>query len=79
MVYFFYYVFLHILINLKQQPVKIMGKNIKNYATFPQSISPRKMREALWQKRPNVQIFLFKYGTVLPYTFVSKFTSKIFQ
>ena len=59
--------------------MKIMGKNIKNYATFPQSISPGKGRQALRQKCPNVQIFLFKYGTVLPYTFVSKFTSKIFQ
>ena len=56
-----------------------MGKNIKSYATFPQSISPGKGREALWQKCPNVQIFRFKYGTVLPYTFVSKFTSQIFQ
>ena len=56
-----------------------MGKNIKSYATFPQSVSPGKGREVLRQKRPNVQIFLFKYGTVLPYTFVSKFTSKIFQ
>ena len=56
-----------------------MGKNIKSYATFPQSISSRKGREALWQKCPNVQIFLFKYGTVLLYTFISKFTSKIFQ
>ena len=53
-----------------------MGKNIKSYATFPQSIPPRKGREALRQK---VQIFRLKYGTVLPYTFVSKFTSKIFQ
>ena len=52
-----------------------MGKNIKSYATFPQSISPGKGREALQQK---VQIFRLKYGTVLPYTFVSKFTSKIF-
>ena len=52
-----------------------MGKNIKSYATFPQSISSVKGREALWQK---VQIFRLKYGTVLPYTFVSKFTSKIF-
>ena len=56
-----------------------MGKNIKSYATFPQSISPGKGREALQQKHPNVQIFQLKYGTVLPYTFVSKFTSKIFQ
>ena len=56
-----------------------MGKNIKSYATFPQSISPGKRREALQQKRPNAQIFLFKYGTVLLYTFISKFTSKIFQ
>ena len=56
-----------------------MGKNIKSYATFPQSISPGKGREALRQKRPNVQIFLFKYGTVLPYTFASKITNKIFK
>ena len=32
-----------------------MGKNIKSYATFPQSISPGKGREALWQKKsPNL-------------------------
>ena len=36
-----------------------MGKNIKSYATFPQSIFPGKGREALWQK---VQIFRLKYG-----------------
>ena len=38
-----------------------MGKNIKSYATFPQSISPGKGREALQQK---VQIFRLKtwYG-----------------
>ena len=41
-----------------------MGKNIKSYATFPQSISPGKGREALWQK---VQIFQLKtwYGLTI--------------
>ena len=42
-----------ILINLKQQPVKIMGKNIKSYATT-QVHSPREGREALQQI---IQIF----------------------
>ena len=42
------HVFLYILINLKQQPVKIMGKNIKSYATT-QVHSPGEGREALWQ------------------------------
>ena len=31
-----------------------MGKSIKSYATFPQSISPRKGREALRPKSPNL-------------------------
>ena len=43
----------------KTKPVKIMGKNIKSYATT-QVHSPGKGREALWQK---VQIFRLKYGT----------------
>ena len=45
--------------NLKQQPMKIMGKNIKSYATT-QVHFPREGREALRQK---VQIFRLKYDT----------------
>ena len=37
-----------------------MGKNIKSYATFQQSISPEKGREASRQK---VQILRLKYST----------------
>ena len=55
-----------------------MGKNIKSYATT-QVHFPWGREGSLMAKRPNVQIFRLKYGTVLPYTFVSKFTSKIFQ
>ena len=47
------HVFLYILINLKQQPMKIMGKNIKSYATT-QVHSPGEGREAL---RQIIQIF----------------------
>ena len=42
------HVFLYILINLKQQPVKIMGKHIQSYATT-QVHSPGEGREALRQ------------------------------
>ena len=52
-----------------------MGKNIKSYATTQVHL-PGKGREALRQK---VQIFRLKCSTVLPNTFVSKFTSKNFQ
>ena len=44
----------------ERDPWFTMGKNIKSYATTQQSISPRKGREASWQK---VQIFRLKYGT----------------
>ena len=39
--------------NLKQQPMKIMGKNIKSYATILVHF-PGKGREALWQKVPTL-------------------------
>ena len=55
-----------------------MGKNIKSYATT-QVHFPREREGSPMAKCPNVQIFQLKYGTVLPYTFVSKFTSKIFH
>ena len=55
-----------------------MGKNIKSYATT-QVHFPREREGSLTAKCPNVQIFWLKYGTALLYTFVSKFTSKIFQ
>ena len=55
-----------------------MGKNIKSYA-ITQVHFPWGRERSLMAKRPNVQIFWLKYGTVILYTFVSKFTSKIFK
>ena len=42
-----------ILINLKQRPVKITGKNIKSYAT-PQVHFPREREGSLTAKSPNL-------------------------
>ena len=59
MVYFFLLcIFVSFIINLKQQPVKIMGKNIKSYATILVHF-PGKGREAL---RQEVQILRLKYS-----------------
>ena len=55
----FFFLFVHTLINLKQQPVKTWVK-ISKVMPQPESISPGKGTEALRQK---VQIFRLKYGT----------------
>ena len=60
---------------LKQRPVKIMGK-ISKVMPQPQSISPGKGREALWQK---VQIFRLNLQLNRTYYSLLKFTSKIFK
>ena len=56
-----------------------MGKISKVMPHSPSPFPPGEGREALRQNVQMSKIFWLKYGTVLPYTFVPKFTSKIFQ
>ena len=58
--YFFYFIYVYTLINLKQQPVKIMGKNFKSYATS-QIHFPREREGSLTAKGPNLS-FKIWYG-----------------
>ena len=68
-VFFFFFLYICILINLKQRPVKITGKNIKSYATA-QVHFPWEREGSLTAKSPNL---LFKIYYPLLY-----FTSKLF-
>ena len=69
-VFFFSPFFVYILINLKQRPVKITGKNIKSYATA-QVHFPLEREGSLTAKSPNLSFKIY-------YPLLN-FTSKLFQ